>query len=464
MKKTFLYSLLLLSVASCTKQLEQVPLTDKELGKFLKTETEVEEYVTATYASLQVNGLYGLYVPAMGEIPSDNTYDEVPANDAAIYGDMDEFKTVPVNGMIADNWKASYVGIQRCNVVLDRIQDVVFSSDAVRNARTGEMKFIRALLYFNLVQLYGDVPLVTEATTDPNIYFGKGRQPLADVYAQITKDLNESMTVLPAATSQPGRVIKTAAQALLGKVYLTRKDYSNAKTQLDAVVNSNAHQLVPVNDLFSLSNENNREIIFAVQFASGINSNTEGSIMYQQFSPSGTVSAAKGHNLPTKELYNKYTATDARKGVYVALTPGGVPYNNKLKKPAVITDGGSDVVVLRYADVLLMQAEVENELGNILPAQQALDKVRNRANLGNTTAADQPGLRAAIELERRLELIGEGYRWLDLLRTGKAITTMNAWFQAESKPITVLNKHLLFPVPQNQLDTDPAIKQNEGYN
>lgn len=464
MKKIFLYTVLILFTTACTKQLDQRPITDKELGKFLTTETEVEEYVTATYAALQSNGLYGLYLPAMCEIPSDNTYDEVPANDAAIYGDMDEFKTVPVNGMIADNWKASYVGIQRCNVVLDGIDDVAFTSEATKKSRTGEMKFIRALLYFNLVQLYGDVPLVMEATTDPNVYFGKGRQPVEEVYGQVVKDLTESIEQLPVTTNQPGRVVKTAAQALLGKVYLVRKDYANAKKQLDAVVNSNVHALVSVADVFSLANENNKEIIFAVQFASGINSNTEGSIMYQQFSPSGTVSAAKGHNLPTKELYGQYTSADARKGVYVALTAGGVPYNNKLKKPTVITDGGSDVVVLRYADVLLMQAEVENELGNTIPAQQALNKVRTRANLDNTTAADQATLRLAIELERRLELIGEGHRWLDLLRTGKAIETMNAWFVAQNKPITITSKHLLFPIPQNQIDTDPSIKQNPEYN
>lgn len=463
--KYFILSILVLSfLASCTKDLDQSPITDKELGKFLKTETEVEEYVTATYAALQVNGLYGLYLPAMGEIPSDNTYDEVPANDGGWYGDMDEFKTVPVNGIVADNWKASYVAIQRCNVVLDRIGSVAFVSETTRNARIGEMKFIRALLYFNLVQFYGDVPMVTQATTDPNLYFGKGRQPVAEVYTQLIKDLVEAIPFLPSATNQPGRVLKTAAQALLGKVYLTRKDYPQAKSQLDAVVSSGAHTLVPVNDLFSLTNENNKEIIFAVQFASGINSNTEGSIMYQQFAPTGMVSAAKGHNLPTKELYAKYTATDTRKGAFVALTAGGVPYSNKLKRPAIITDGGSDVVVLRFADVLLMQAEVETELGNINAAQDALNKVRTRANLANTTAGDQAALRLAVELERRLELVGEGHRWLDLLRTGKAIATMNAWFAAEQKPITVTAKHLLLPVPQNQLDTDPAIKQNEGYN
>jgi starch-binding outer membrane protein, SusD/RagB family len=465
MKKITLYAAIASLAVACTKQLDQQPITDKELTKFLKTQIEVEEYVTATYASLQANGLYGLYMPAMGEIPSDNTYDEVPANDGAVYGDMDEFKTVPVNGMIADNWRAAYITIQRANVVLNRIESVTFSSAAVKAARVGEMKFLRALMYSNLVQFYGDVPLVTAETTDPNLYFGKGRQPVADIYKQIITDLTEAIAVLPATTAQQGRVVKTAAQTLLGKVYLILKDYAKAKVQLDAVKASNAHTLLPnAADVFSLTNENNKEIIFAVQFASGVNNNTEGSIMYREFSPSGTVSGAKGHCLPTKELYNKYTMTDKRRGVYVALTAGGVPFNNKLKKPTVIADGGSDYVVLRYADVLLMLAEVENELNNTTAAQNELNAVRNRAGLANTNETTTAGLRSAIELERRLELVGEGYRWLDLLRTGKAIATMNGWFVAESKPITVTARHLLFPIPQRQIDTDPSITQNVGYN
>ncbi|MCF0063204.1 RagB/SusD family nutrient uptake outer membrane protein [Dyadobacter chenwenxiniae] len=464
MKKTIIYLIMTLVFGACTDQLEQRPLTSKELGVFLKTETEVEEYVNSIYAALQNNGLYGLNLPAMGEIPSDNTFDEVPANDAAVFGDMDEFKTIPANGAVADNWRMSYVAIQRCNVVLARINDVTFKADITKNARIGEAKFIRALMYFNLVRFYGDVPLVLDETTDPNVFFGQGRANTLQVYEQIIKDLSESIPSLPASSSQPGRVIKTAAQALLGKVYLTQKEYQKAKTELDALIAPNAHALLPsVEDVFSLSNENNQEIIFAVQFASGINGNTEGSTMYQQFAPSGTVSGAKGHNLPTIELYNKYTQNDARKGAYVALTPSGVPFNNKLKKAEIITDGGSNVVVLRYADVLLMQAEIENELGNLASAQNLLNLVRKRAGLTNTASTTQSDLRAAIDLERRLELVGEGHRWLDLLRTGQAITVMNSWFTANNKPITVSAKNLVLPIPQNQIDTDPAIIQNPAY-
>jgi hypothetical protein len=468
MKKIVLIASLLgcvILTSSCENQLLQSPLTSKEAGKFFTNETEAEEYVNAVYANLQFNGLYGLYLPAISEIPSDNTYDEVPANDDGIYGQLDQFTAIPANAVVTSVWQDSYKAIQKANVVLSRIDNISYAVAATKQARIGEMKFIRALLYFNLVRLYGDVPLVTQETTDPNAYFGQGRTASTLVYDQVKKDLTEAIDALPADASRPGKVIKTAAQTLLAKVYLTQKNYSLAKIQLDAVVSSGKHALVPnPADVFSLANENNSEIIFAVQFASGVNGNTEGSTMFQQFSPSGTVTGAKGHNLPTKSLYALYTAADRRKGTYLDVTRAGTPYTKKLTAPnTVITDGGSNVVVLRYADVLLMLAEVENELGNSTPAATNLNLVRTRAGLPNTTATTQADLDAAIDLERRLELVSEGHRWFDLLRKGTAVAVMNAWFQANNILTTINPTKLLMPIPQGQVNTDPTITQNPGY-
>lgn len=467
MKKKFFIPFLglLLVISSCTNDLYQDPITSKELSIFLSNETEVEEYVNAVYASLQSTGLYGLYLPAFAEIPSDNTYDEVPANDDGIYGQLDEFTTIPTNGIVTLTWRHAYQGIQKANVVLNRIDKITFKDDKVKLARKGEMKFIRALMYFNLVRLYGDVPLATEETSDPNKYFGQGRTAQAKVYDQVKKDLTEAIDLLPETSSQPGKVIKTAAQTLLAKVYLTLNSYPEAKTLLQSVVNSGKHTLLAKpQDIFSLSNENNKEIIFAVQFASGINGNSEGSTMFQQFSPSGTQSGAKGHNLPTKNLYNLYSSNDLRKGIFVTLTSSGIPFNNKISKPiTVITDGGSDFVVLRYADVLLMLAEVENESGNTDQASVNLNLVRNRAGLPNTSANTQKDLREAIAQERKLELVGEGHRWFDLLRTKTAVEVMNKWFKENGKLITIDEHNLLMPIPQSQVNTDPSIKQNPGY-
>ncbi|MBC8154083.1 MAG: RagB/SusD family nutrient uptake outer membrane protein, partial [Bacteroidetes bacterium] len=183
----------LLGLISCEEQLFQTPITSKELGKFLQNETEVEEYVNAVYANLQTNGLYGRDFPAVAETPSDNTYSEVPANDDGVYGQLDFFTTIPANLLVTDVWRESYRTIQRANVVLNRIDNVTYAVVATKQARTGEMKFIRALLYFNLVRLFGDVPLVVGETADPNEYFGKGRTASVQVYDQIKKDLTEAI-------------------------------------------------------------------------------------------------------------------------------------------------------------------------------------------------------------------------------------------------------------------------------
>jgi hypothetical protein len=462
------YSFLLIAalwLTACEEDLFQDPVTEKVSANFFKTETEIEEAVNGVYATLQRNGLYNLYLPAISELPSDNTFDEVPANDNGIFGQMDEFKLITSNEGVASIWADAYVAIQRANVVLARIESVSFAKAETKAARTGEMKFIRALVYFNLVQLFGDVPLVTEETVNPYDYFGQGRAGKGQIYAQVEQDLAEAIVGLPASSSQKGRVLKTAAQALLGKVYLTLGRYADAKAQLDAVVASGKHRLLDKpEDVFSATNESNAEIIFAVQFASGVNGNREGSGAFQQFSPSGTVSGAKGHNLPTRSFYALYTDADLRKTAYVGTTSAGVPFSKKLKLPTTApNDGGSDWVVLRYADVLLMLAEAENELNNPAAAAPLLNQVRTRAGLPATAAATQAELREAIELERRLELIGEGHRWFDLLRTGKAISTMNAWFAEQAIPITISAKNLLMPIPQSQIDTDPTLTQNPGY-
>ena len=468
MKKKLIIVMIALVVymaSSCNKQLNQAPITSKTSTNFTKTQSEVEEYVNAAYGELQKDGMYGLYFPALGEIPSDNTYDEVPANDNGVFGQLDLFTTIPLNSLLSAVWDSSYVCIQRANTVLNRISNITYTDSTVKQSRIGEMKFLRGLTYFNLVRVWGDVPLVTQETTDPNKYFGQGRTPKDQVYKQIEQDLTDAVSVLPVVPANPGRATRYAAQALLGKVYLTLNDWSNAKTNLQAVVDGNKYALLtdPA-QVFNINNKNNAEIIFAVQFAAGVNGNTEGSPMAQQYSPSGTIANAKGHNIPTLSLYNLYANNDLRKNAYLGLTSNNVPYYKKLVVNTVNPiDGGSNFVVLRYADVLLMLAEANNEMNNISDAAKYLNMIRQRAGLNNTQASTQSTLRDSISLERRFELVGEGHRWFDLVRTGTAVSVMNAWFKANQFNITIDSHQLLQPVPQSQIDTDPSIKQNSGY-
>lgn len=457
--------LVCLLAGACTKQLDQSPTTSKVASQFFTTQSEAEEYINAVYGTLQRVGLYGQYVPVLAEISSDNTWDQVPSNDDGYAGQLDLFTTIPSNGILSQNWSDSYVAIQRANVVLNRIGAITYQADSIKTARIGAMKFIRALIYFNLVRTFGDVPLVTKETVNTNAYFGQGRTPKDTIYTQILQDLNEAIPALQPVADQKGGVVKTAAEALLGKVYLTLGQYQNAISTLNKVVASGTHSLLPnTANIFSLTNENNAEIIFAVQFAAGVNGNTEGSPLQQQTSPSGFESGAKGHNLPTLYLYNKYSNPDLRKGVYIDTTSQGVPYCKKyVANASNPIDGGSDFVVLRYADVLLMLAEASNQTGNTSDALGYLNMIRTRAGLTSFTVTDQTQLAAEIALQRQLELVGEGHRWFDLLYSGNAVQTMNTYFQATGQNITVKDFNLLMPVPQNQIDTDPSIKQNPGY-
>ncbi|MBU2902991.1 RagB/SusD family nutrient uptake outer membrane protein [Maribacter dokdonensis] len=453
-------AVLALGLVSCEKELIQNPTTTKVADNFYANEAEMEEAVNAVFATLQFTGVYDTAMPAVGELPGEDAYDETPANDGGNYGMLDDFIVIPQSSLIADVWEDTYKGIQRANIVLSRIQEVEFEDAALKEARTGEMLFIRALLYFNLVRTFGDVPLIVDEVENPQEYFGQARTPIEDVYAQIISDLQTAESLLPVRNeNNRGRVVKTAAQALIGKVYLTRLNYSAARESLLKVVNSSSHNLIEVDRVFSVDNELNEELIFVVQYASGINSNGEGSDAYRMFNPTGRqdggMAGTKGHGVLKPDFFALYDDADSRKGVFVGQLESGLAYNNKIAVPTtVIGDSPSDWVVLRYADVLLMLAEIENELGNSSDAVSYINEIRNRANLGDYSGStDKASLFAEIDLQRRLELVWEGHRWFDLLRQGRAQSVLG---------ITDTNK-LLLPLPASQIAADPALVQNPGY-
>lgn len=169
--KQIIFSLLLVTLVStsCSNQLEQDPNTTKVADSFYSNETELEEAINAVYASLQFTGNFDTAIPAMGELPGEDAYDETPANDGGVYGQLDDFNVIAQSSLIANIWKDAYKGIQRANIVLNRITEIPYENEATKNARIGEMKFIRALYYFNLVRIFGEIPLVTEEVTNPPV-------------------------------------------------------------------------------------------------------------------------------------------------------------------------------------------------------------------------------------------------------------------------------------------------------
>lgn len=453
-------------IQSCSSDLlDTAPESTKITANFYQDQSQLEQGVNAVYASLQYTGQYQLAMLAIGEIPSDNTFDEVPANDSFTYGEFDFFTIQSNNSLLGSTWKDHYVGIQQANIVLNRIEGITMDSK-LKNIRIGEMRFLRALMYFNLVRIFGDVPLVTKETTDVNEYFGQGRTPAETVYDFIETELKASIDLLPAITTQKGRVTKGAALGILGKVLITRNKYKEALPYLTKIEGLGYNLLPDVAKIFDPSNKNNTEIIFDVQFTSGLSGNTEGSQAYQMFSPSGFVSGSKGHNLPTREIYNLLTSDDSRKNTYVGLTPNGVPYSKKLVKTSdAIVDGGSNTIVLRLADVFLLISECYAKTNDFTNSNLYLNKIKIRAGVRTVNIFDQQQLLDEIALERRKELVGEGHRWFDLVRTGKAVAVLTRYFQNTPGYNTAVIKdyNILMPIPQGQINTDPSIKQNFGY-
>jgi len=472
MKTLNLYSIVLGVIASlfigCSSGLlDLTPEMSNVVNSYYKDAQQFRKGLNAAYGILQSEGQYKIANLVLGELPSDNTWDEVPSNDNGNYGQLDLFSMTSANTIVDKSWNHNYRGIQQCNVLLNRVDGIVDMSEDEKRQVKGEVCFLRALMYFNLVRIFGDVQLVVQETANPNDFFGQARTPKDEVYKQIIKDLTDAFAVLPEKAVERGRVTKGAAAGILGKVYLTLGDYDNCLKYLHEVEKYGYELLKEPADIFDVNKKGNKEVIFDIQFESGINGNSEGSNAFQFFSPTGSVSGAKGHNLPTKEVYDLFSDNDKRRSAYFVITKKGVIGTGKLKKTSdTVKDGGSNIIVLRYADVILMIAECYAEKGNISEANTYLKQIKERAGILAMSIDDLSLLKAEIALERRKELVNEGHRWFDLIRTDKAIEVMKLHFMNtpgyEDVQISTLN--YVQPIPQSQIDSDSATKQNEGYN
>ena len=453
---------------SCEDRLDISPISNVSVDIFYKTADDIEQAVVAAYDALQDEGQYGFNFMMYMEIRSDNASVESPTNVGGEYGDIDLFQLSPGNSRLNDSWNSCYRGIQRCNIVLNRINDVDMDA-SIRATRSGEVKFIRALTYFNLVRLWGDVPLVITETEDPFDLFSVGRSTVAEVYDQIITDLNEAINDLP-ISNDVGRATKGAAQALLGKVHLTLGNWSEAVTVLNAV---NGYTLNPnFEDNFGIANENGPESIFEVQFQAG---NGEGSPYPNQVAPVGSadellngIGSQRGENIPTDWVFDSFEDGDLRRETTIGRFNDAINYAIKLIDiPAQDFDSDLNIIVMRYADVLLMTAEALNEQNYTADGEAfaLLNQIRDRAGLNALTSTDLPdqnSFREAIHEERRHELVSENHRWFDLIRTGRAVEVMNA----STSAFTVSEFQLLFPIPLSAIDAinDASIfPQNPGY-
>ncbi|WP_159522460.1 RagB/SusD family nutrient uptake outer membrane protein [Sunxiuqinia indica] len=492
MKINNLLSLIIIVIftVSCSESyFGRYPLDSLTESSFYSTQEELEYGLNDAYSSLRV--AYANYL-GIGDLPTDNAFN-LKFNNSADNISMNESNVVASNGIVSDVWDGAYQVISRTNLILTKMEPVNLDK-TLRDRFEGESKFLRALMYFNLVRIYGSVPLVLTDIKTTQEAFSIGKETVDNIYVQIIQDLTDAMNLLPdqyIENENKGRATSLAAKTLLGKVYLTLHQYQDAYDVLQEVIDAEVHHLLDnYFDVFDAANPNNSEIIFAVQYARGFSPSMGNPFQVRHF-PNEQIGTAPylkmgtGEYMLTTSLIRSFEDSDKRM-IYVdslASITHAPRYMYISKKyidlgQTTVTDSGSDLMILRYADVLLMCAEAKAGLDKPQEALPFVAEIRTRAGLptDNSIADSKESMNLAIEHERRIEFFSEGQRWFDLLRTGRLQTVMNAHFANGAKypaeetgysgttTSTIENYELLFPIPQYEVQLNPdKLEQNPGY-
>ena len=477
--KNRLLALLFLTatLASCSDFLNLKPEYQISEQSFYQNQNDFETALLGVYSTTR--GLYNtsnlLY---MTELTTDNA--EIQwSSPSADEMQLDQNGVTATNAFVRAVWSTCLYTIAQSSNILSRIDAVNFDQTA-KNRIKGEAQFLRASSYFYLVRLFGNVPITNQTFSSPAQVSSADLtlKPQAEVYTQIIADLTSAESLLPAALStDKTRASQMTVKTLLGKVYLTQKSYDLAATKLKEVIDSKQYSLVAdYKTLSTNGNTNLVETILEVDFLSG---QSLGNNYSTVFTPAITSMAifpnnaqGSGRIVPTLDVIRSYETGDVRKAISVndsvTLIGGKKSYSRYgLKfvdfKAVDPGDGSVSFTILRYADVLLMYAEVMNELGKTADALPYLNQVRQRAKLAALSGLSQADMRLALERERRVEFLYEGHRWFDLVRTGRAQTVLNAHYASQKLSFSVQDFELLFPIPQTEIDLNPALKQNTGY-
>ena len=473
MKQIKIIVLLLLGVvvSSCESDfLEPTPSSGVTSGSYYTNATEVETAVVNMYDGIQgVNStstndnhsvMYEFYLT---EMRSDNTRTKSSEGEAAQF---ESYNVEATNGIVRDYYASFYNTIFRANVVLDNLD--VIEDTSLSAAFEGEAKFIRAYAYFNLVRLYGDIPLVDRVISILETEVQYTRVATSSVYDLIVSDLTTAVGSLD--NTYRTRASKAAAQGLLAKVYLTLGNYTAAQLLCEDLMGAGYSLEDNFQDIFY--NESNDEVIFAIGYESDLNSDS------QNFSAEwlNAVGRTSGVNYVTADAVAALDAMGGNRTAYSYRPDASQAGQNQVVKylpngdedlgiDPVSSDptlAGNDWIVLRYADVLLMHVEAimaggaETSSGAALASFQL---VRDRAGL--TDVVTNITKQELLD-ERRVELAFENQRLFDLMRFGQAESVFSAFSAANG--LGYSSSDLLLPLPQNEINiSDGLLTQNPGY-
>jgi starch-binding outer membrane protein, SusD/RagB family len=503
----FVLMLLLItaSLGSCSKFLDDKPVTSLTTGNSYNTASDMENVLAGCYNIFYGSDYYQWEYVMLSDVRSDNAYPG--GGNEETFFDYDRFILPPSNNHNYVNWAALYRGIARCNILLNKIGDVSDAAltDSRRQEIIGEASFLRAFHYYQLVKMYGGVPIELESnTTDPGVT-RKARATEAEVYAQIVKDLETALTSLPDsyggdASINKVRATKGAANAMLAKVWAQRsdRDYSKVISYCDEVISSPANYSLMASyaDLFDGDHDFNSESILEIPYEEGNWSASSWGIELYLAPEDGW----QKYCVPSKDLVAAYDAQgdNIRKDACILFMTKdangdpiswadenwnpcqdpnvGTPFNYKAKHPAGWASG-DDYYMLRLADIILLKAEALNESGNTSAAADAVNQIRSRAGLtAISSGLSKEDMKMAILNERRLELAFEAQRWDDLVRNGVATDVMQGLQEytyscvegAPGDPVKMDysacdRNHWVMPIPQLEMDANPNLIQNPGY-
>lgn len=486
-KITALVAGLVFLTTGCKKKFLEIPPPGRTpASQFWITEEDATKGVNAMYANLRSWTEVAFAPIAIESLGSDDAETGSDPSDGSVpFMNMyNSFTVTSTQGQLSDFWNGRYQEINLCNQVLDNIPKI--DMDGTLKARyILEAKFIRAYEYFRLVRAFGDVPLRLHVPVDASEY-NIPRTPKAQVWAAIEQDLTDAEALPPSYTGiDIGRATKGAALSLHAKVAMYQGKWADVKSLTDQVIGSHTYSLFGnYEQLFRIANENSSESIFEVQAAQIPGNNDASNSQYSQVQGVRNVSGGGwGFHVPTPNLDSAYEENDPRKDATIIFagetTPEGdaipstVPnpmYNQKSYVPFGLFVSGTpegcqqNYRVIRYADVLLMNAEANNELDHPADALIPLEQVRARARTGApagtlppVVTTDKIALRTAIWKERRVELAMEYDRYFDVIRQGRAATVFGRFGWKA-------NKNEVWPVPQSEIDLSAGtLSQNPGY-